>query len=228
MFIAHVWDSMHSQGHLRKSIKSISIICRNVGACIGCFTSLTWLVTDFCSAWNLHILTKMLITFWLTSAQFSRSHFVVICLPLCAIRLCAWDIILEIVLVLEKPPCCLGWILCCFCKSTAFELSLHLPILLISLLRLALHDRFVKVRVGSPFFPLRNSLLCHRNYLLNKGLFWSLLFSVIFSVLLLLYKILLDLHSLHLHVVSPPFCYIDNRGQGDLGHRFGPRESGTE
>ena len=41
---------MHSQGHLRKSIKSISIICRKVGACIGCFTSLTWLVTEllFC------------------------------------------------------------------------------------------------------------------------------------------------------------------------------------
>ena len=53
-----------------KSIKSISSIDKNDGACNGLVTSLTLLVIGLCSACSRHNLTKRLITIWLTSAKF--------------------------------------------------------------------------------------------------------------------------------------------------------------
>ena len=98
--ITHLWGFRHVHCKFRKSIKSVSSIDKNDGACNGLVTSVILLVIGLCSARSRHNLTKRLITLWLTSAKFCFTQCSVFCRPLCATPLCAnkrfsWSWLLE-------------------------------------------------------------------------------------------------------------------------------------
>ena len=92
-------------GKFRKSIKSITSIGKNDGACNALVTSLIILVIGLRSACSRHKLTKRLITLWLTSAKFCFTQCSVFCRPLCATLLCANKIFHEAD-SWKEPLCC--------------------------------------------------------------------------------------------------------------------------